>query len=223
MSTTSRRGLFLTFEGLDGCGKSTQMGRLAQRLRALGETVIETAEPGGTRIGSAIRRILLDPDNHAMGATAEMLLYFAARAQNIDEVIEPGLARGAIVISDRWTDSTWAYQGYGRGLGTDVVHALDGIACRGRRPDLTFLIEIAVDAGLERARARNRENSASGVSRDTRMDEQSRPFYQRVQEGYRKLAATEPERIAVIDGRGSVEEVEARVVEAYENFRRGHV
>src|SRR5262245_26548576 len=151
MSTTTRRGLFLTFEGLDGSGKTTQMRLLAARLREAGETVIETVEPGGTAIGGAIRRILLDPANDHLSSTAEMLLYFAARAQNVDEILTPATARGEIVISDRWTDSTWAYQAFGRGLGVDVVRHLDRIACRGRKPDITFLIDIDLETGLRRA------------------------------------------------------------------------
>lgn len=219
MSTTSRRGLFLTFEGLDGCGKTTQMRLLAERLRAQGETVIETVEPGGTAIGLAIRRILLDPRNHHLSAAAEMLLYFAARAQNVDEILTPAIGRGEIVISDRWTDSTWAYQGFGRGLGTDVVQSLDRIACRGRRPDLTLWIDIDLETSLDRARSRNRDLAAE----DTRMDEQSRAFFERVLQGYQALAEAEPGRVARVDGRGSVEEVAARVAAAYEDFRSRHV
>lgn len=219
MFTTSRRGLFLTFEGLDGCGKTTQMRLLAERLRAEGETVIETVEPGGTEIGLAIRRILLDPQNQHLSAAAEMLLYFAARAQNVDEILTPAIGRGEIVVSDRWTDSTWAYQGFGRGLGTEVVQSLDRIACRGRRPDLTLWIDIDLETSLDRARSRNREKAAE----DTRMDDQSRAFFERVLQGYRALAEAEPGRVARVDGRGSVEEVAARVAATYENFRSRHV
>jgi len=220
MSTTTRRGLFLTFEGLDGSGKTTQMRLLAARLRDAGETVIETVEPGGTAIGGDIRRILLDPANNHLSATAEMLLYFAARAQNVDEILTPATARGEIVISDRWTDSTWAYQGFGRGLGVDVVRHLDRIACRGRKPDVTFWIDIDLETGLQRARHRNRETAALDESR---MDEQSRAFYERVFEGYQALAAEEPERVIRIDGRGTIEEAAARVWAAYEKFRGCHV
>ena len=134
MSTTSAsRGLFITFEGGDGSGKSTQMHRLADRLRAAGYEVIETAEPGGTAIGRQIRAILLDSANQELSATTELLLYFASRAQNVDECIRPSLQRGAIVLSDRFTDATIAYQGAARGLGRDVVMTIhDRTALLGR-------------------------------------------------------------------------------------------
>jgi dTMP kinase len=222
MSTTSRCGLFLTFEGLDGCGKTTQMRLLADRLRQEGETVIETVEPGGTAIGTAIRSILLDPANQHLSSSAEMLLYFAARAQNVDEILTPAIARGEIVISDRWTDSTWAYQGFGRNLGTAVIRSLDSIACRGRRPDLTLWVDIDLETSLDRAHARNRDRAASGATRDTRMDDQSCAFFERVLQGYQSLAEAEPDRVARIDGRGSVAEVAARIDQAYRHFRSRH-
>jgi dTMP kinase len=129
------RSLFITFEGMDGSGKTTQLRRLAAHLRALGRAVLETAEPGGTAIGTKIRQILLDARNQALSPTAELLLYFASRAQNVDESIQPALDRGEIVLADRFTDSTLAYQACARGLGADVVLALDEIACRGLRPE----------------------------------------------------------------------------------------
>jgi dTMP kinase len=204
---TTRRGLFLTFEGLDGSGKTTQLRLLAARLRDCGEKVVETVEPGGTAIGSQIRRILLDPANDALDPRAEMLLYFAARAQNVTEILLPALERGEVVLSDRWTDSTWAYQGFGRDLGTSIVQDLDEIACRGHRPDLTFFIDVDLEASLARARSRNRDQSAA----DTRMDDQSRAFFERVLEGYETLAAAIPERVIRIDGRGSPDKVAAGV------------
>jgi len=218
MSTTIRRGLFLTFEGLDGSGKTTQLRLFAERLRARGETVIETVEPGGTRIGGDIRRILLDPANDNLCSTAELLLYFAARAQNVDEIVTPATARGEIVISDRWTDSTWAYQGFGRELGVDVVRKLDAIACRGRRPDLTLWIDVDLETCLRRTKARNDEADAAD-----RMDAQSRAFYERVLAGYRALHEEEPERVLRVDGRGELEQVAERVAEAFEQYRSRHV
>src|ERR1051326_8729426 len=127
------RGLFITFEGIDGSGKTTQMHRLADRLRALGRTVLETVEPGGPPIAAKIRRILLDSANQELSPTTELLLYFASRAQNVDEWIQPALERGEIVLSDRFTDSSLVYQGAGRGLGAETVKALDRIACRDRK------------------------------------------------------------------------------------------
>ena len=147
----AKRGLFVTFEGMDGCGKTTQMRRLGNRLRGAGHDVLETIEPGGTTIGSQIRGILLDSANKELAATTELLLYFAARAQNVDQLILPALDEGKIVLSDRFTDSSLAYQGCGRGLGAETVLALDRIACRGLKPDLTLLIEI--DPATSQARA----------------------------------------------------------------------
>lgn len=218
MSTMTRRGLFLTFEGLDGSGKTTQLRLLAQRLRASGETVIETVEPGGTRIGGDIRRILLDPANDNLSSTAELLLYFAARAQNVDEIVTPATARGEIVISDRWTDSTWAYQGFGRELGVDVVRSLDAIACRGRRPDLTLWIDVELETCLRRTKARNDQAEAAD-----RMDAQSRLFYERVLRGYQALHAEEPGRVLRVDGQGDAQHVAERVALAFDSFRSQHV
>lgn len=218
MSTT-KPGLFVTFEGLDGSGKTTQMRLLANHLRHRGDTVIETVEPGGTRAGGGIRSILLDPSNHNLGATAELLLYFAARAQNVDEILTPAVAAGHIVLCDRWTDSTFAYQGYGRRLGEEIVNQLDAIACRGRKPDLTIWVDIDLETGLHRATARNRETDSA----ETRMDEQERSFYARVLDGYRRLAILEPARFRRVDGSGSIEDVFQRVLELFQTFRSDHV
>ncbi len=196
--TEPGRGLFINFEGVDGCGKSTQMKLLARRLRETGREVVETVEPGGTNIGNQIRAILLDPSNGEMFPTAEMLLYFAARAQNVDQVIRPALEQGKIVLSDRFTDSTMAYQGLGRGLGEEAVIALDRVACRGLKPDLTVLIDIDLATCL----ARSRERSSAD-----RMEEQAVEFHERVRAAYLEMAAREPERFRLIDGRGEVEAV----------------
>jgi dTMP kinase len=191
-----QRGLLITFEGPEGGGKSTQLRLLAGRLRAAGREVTETQEPGGTAIGAQIRRILLDPANRGLSPTAELLLVFASRAQNVDQVILPALAAGHVVLSDRFTDSTLAYQGAGRGLGADVVYELDRIACRGLVPDLTLLIDIDIETGLARARQRNKGTHEAG----TRMDEMDAPFHRKVREAYRRLAADEPRRVRLIDG-----------------------
>lgn len=186
------------------------MRRLAERLERMGHAVIETVEPGGTPIGDQIRQILLDPANENLTATAEILLYFASRAQNVEQRILPALDSGTIVLSDRFTDSTMAYQGYGRGLGTENVAMLDRFACRGLVPDLTLLIDIDLDTSLQRARARN----VSEQQLQTRMDEQSVEFYRAVRAAYCHMAEAEPQRFRVIDGNADRDRVEARVWEA---------
>jgi dTMP kinase len=208
-----KRGVFITFEGMDGCGKSTQMRRLAKRLTASGREVIETAEPGGTQIGSKIRNILLDSANTELSPHAELLLYFAARAQNVDELILPALERGSIVLSDRFTDSSLAYQGCGRGLGADTALALDRIACRGLKPDLTLLIDIDLATSQARAEARNRRSQ-----RTDRMEEQTAVFYKKVRDAYAALAAAEPDRFRIIDGRADYESVEKDIWEIVSRY-----
>jgi dTMP kinase len=194
------RGRFTTFEGPDGSGKSTQLARLAKRLRGLGREVVETAEPGGTSIGRDIRAILLNARNHHLRPTAELLLYFASRAQNVEEVIQPALERGAIVLSDRFTDSTLVYQGVGRGLGADVVRQLHTIACGSLMPDLTLLIDIDPRLTLERTTKRAAQDRLDGESLD---------FHTRVREGYFQLAATEPGRVRIVDGSRDIDTVAA--------------
>jgi dTMP kinase len=201
---TERAGRFITFEGTDGSGKSTQMSVLADRIRAKGLEVVQTQEPGGTEIGVRIRDILLDPANHRLCPVAEMLLYFAARAQNFDELILPSWNRGAVVLSDRFTDSTLAYQGEGRGLGDEVVMRLHDIACHGLQPDLTIYIDIDADESLKRARSRKE------VKLD-RMEDQEAEFYVRVRNAYLRLASAHPERIKLVDGRGTISEISERV------------
>ncbi len=209
MSTT-RRGAFITFEGGEGAGKSTQIALLAAHLRSRGHEVVETAEPGGTPIGKQIRRIFLDAANHELAPMAELLLVFAARAQHIEQVIAPALAGGRIVLCDRFTDSTWVYQGVVRGLGTERVRTVDGIACGGMKPDLTLLLDIPAELGLERARARN---AAQEANPETRLDDQEIGFHRKVREGYLELARLEPERIRVIEAGRSRGAVSAQVRE----------
>ncbi len=193
-------GRFITFEGPDGSGKSTQLVRLAERLRAQGREVVETAEPGGTSIGRDIRAILLNARNHHLRPTAELLLYFASRAQNVEEVIRPALERGAIVLSDRFTDSTLVYQGVGRGLGADVVRQLHTIACGSLMPHLTLLVDIDPGLTLERTTKRAAQDRLDGESLD---------FHSRVRLGYLQLAAGEPARIRVVDGTPGIDTVAA--------------
>jgi dTMP kinase len=207
----TKRGFFVSFEGGDGCGKTTQMRLLVERLKGMGLDVLETAEPGGTPIGRQIRKILLDSANQELSARAELLLYFACRAQNVDEWIRPALEAGRVVVSDRFTDSTLAYQGEGRGLTAGLVRELHGIACQEVLPDLTIYLDIDYKAGLARARARNAEREAAALADETRMDEQAEEFHARVRQGYLALAAAEPRRIRTIDAGQSVAAVAAAI------------
>ena len=202
-----RRGLFISFEGIDGAGKSTQLRTLASRLRAEGKAVLETAEPGGTSIGTQIRRILLDSTNVELSAMAELLLLFASRAQNIEEAILPALDQGMIVLCDRFTDSTIAYQGAGRGLPAETVLAIDRIACDGLTPHLTLYLDIDVETALARAHERNREDDSPA----TRIEEQTAEFHTRVRDAYLDLAATQTARIRLVDGTGTKEQVAERI------------
>ncbi len=208
------RGRFITFEGIDGCGKTTQLRLLGEKLRHRGREVVETIEPGGTAIGKQIRRILLDSVNRDLKPTSELLLYFASRAQNVEEAIRPALERGWFVLCDRFTDSTLAYQGCGRGLPAETVLALDRIACAGLRPDCTLLIDVDLETSLSRAHRRNQ----MGASVETRIDEESLEFHARVRDGYLALAERERERIRVIDGRAKIGTVAERVWTAMEPY-----
>lgn len=192
----TKRGLFITFEGNEGSGKSTQMRILVERLRSEGYNVLESQEPGGSPIGLKIRSLLLDPANHEMSPTTEMLLMFAARAQNVDQWIRPALAAGTIVVSDRFTDSTLAYQGAGRGLGSEVVLEVDRVACRGLVPDLTICVDIDVEEGLQRAHSRNRQSETN----ETRLDEETVDFYKKARSAYHRLAEEDGSRFVLVDG-----------------------
>jgi dTMP kinase len=207
-ATSLARGVFLTFEGPDGSGKSTQSRLLADRLRSTGHAVLETAEPGGTPIGQQIRRILLDPANRELQPTTELLLMFAARAQNVEQWILPALEQGQIVVCDRFTDSSIAYQGSGRGLGWKTVLDLDRIACHGLVPDLTLCIDIDTATGLARAHSRNRSETDK---QESRIDEQSIEFHEKVRAAYHDLALREPRRFRLIDGHGAPEAIASRV------------
>jgi dTMP kinase len=211
MSTTRpANALFITFEGPDGSGKSTQSRLLAARLRSEGYPVLETVEPGGTAIGQQIRRILLDPSNQELRAVPELLLMFAARAQNVEQSILPALSAGKIVVSDRFTDSSIAYQGAARGLGWETVLEVDRIACQGLIPDLTLCIDIDTETGLARAQSRNR----SAGNHEARIDEQAVEFHHKVRDAYHELARREPQRVRLIEGSGSEGEIAAKVWDA---------
>jgi dTMP kinase len=209
-------GLFITFEGPDGSGKSTQARLLAERLRREGYPLLETIEPGGTPIGQQIRRILLDPANQELRAVPELLLMFAARAQNVEQCILPALGEGKIVVSDRFTDSSIAYQGAARGLGWDMILQVDRIACHGLVPDLTLCIDIDTETGLARAQSRNR----NAGSHEARIDEQAVEFHHKVRDAYHELAKREPGRVRLIDGSASEQEIAAEVWDAVAGMLR---
>jgi len=198
------KGLFITFEGTEGCGKSTQVARLAERLRSLGHQVRTLREPGGTAIGEEIRHTLKHShDNTAMTAEAELLLMNASRAQLVREIIRPALAAGEIVVCDRFYDSTTAYQGYGRGLDLKTVQAIIDFAVGDTRPDITLLLQIPSD--VSEARLRLRQSTLPFV-RD-RMEEADRQFFERVAMGYHQIAVVEPARVKVIDAVADVDTV----------------
>jgi dTMP kinase len=216
----ANRGRFITFEGLDGCGKSTQIEKLASVLLAQRFSVIVTREPGGTPTGEKIRQVLLDTATADLSAQAELALMFASRAQHIEEVIRPALAEGKIVLCDRFTDSTEAYQGGGRKLGSEPVLALHRILCGNLQPELTILMDSDVAASVERARRRNRGRGA-GKGREkhdeNRFEQESRAFFGRVRHTYLAIAAREPQRVALVDARGTPNETHARIVEIVRN------
>jgi len=207
---------FITFEGIEGCGKTTQIRLLAESLQQSGERLLLTREPGGCSIADKIRAILLDANNSEMTPKAELLLYAAARAQHIDQVIRPALAGGAIVLCDRFTAATVAYQGYGRGLDQGLIKTLNETATGDCRPDLTVLIDCPVEIGLERAIARIEAGSAADRNhlREERFERESLEFHQRVREGYLQLAETCADRFILIDGRESVTVIAANILSA---------
>jgi len=204
---------FITFEGIEGCGKTTQIRLLSAVLKEAGYRVTLTREPGGCPIADKIRAILLDADNSAMTPSAELLLYAAARAQHINEVITPALVRGEIVLCDRFTDATLAYQGYGRGLDKGTIKQLNAMATDGCSPNLTILIDCPVETGLKRARARIEAATRSDASstREERFELESLQFHQRVREGYLALAAEEPQRFIVVNGDDAMEGIAAAI------------
>ncbi|HXI69575.1 MAG TPA: dTMP kinase [Verrucomicrobiae bacterium] len=204
------KGLFISFEGTEGCGKSTQVELLVQRLRALGYIVRKHREPGGTPIGEEIRHTLKHShQNHAMTAEAELLLMNASRAQLVREVIRPALAAGEIVVCDRFYDSTTAYQGYGRQLDLDQVKAVIDIAVGETKPDLTFFVHVPPEVSAERLRSRQ---ETLPFVRD-RIEEADRKFFERVAHGFSVVAATEPQRVKLINGAQPIETVCAAIWE----------
>jgi dTMP kinase len=215
-----RHGTFITFEGLDGTGKSTQLRKLAVVLRAAGHKVVETREPGGTVTGEKIRRVLLDSKTEGLSPMAEMALMFASRAQHIAEVILPALERGQVVLCDRFTDSTEAYQGYGRKLGSEAVLELHRVLCGGLQPDLTILLDSDPAKSLGKARRRNQQaphRTGKDGSRhhadENRFEQQSGVFFNRVYEGYRAIAHRDAQRVVAVDASGSPSQTHRKIAE----------
>ena len=207
------RGLFITFEGLDGSGKTTQIRKLETWLEARGHTVVVTRQPGGTEIGDRTRAILLDTRSKGLDPMAEMALMFADRAQCIAEVIGPALEAGKIVLCDRFTDSSEAYQGGGRELGSERILAMHKLICGGLQPDLTVLLLPGFEPSLKRARRRNKREEKQTGKNEGRFEAEQDAFFRRVWEKYREIAAREPERVALIEGDLGIDEVFEQVVE----------
>ncbi len=200
--------MFITFEGIEGCGKSSQAKRLADRLKQIGVPLLLTLEPGGTKIGAEIRRLLLDSKNDDLSPLAELLLYEADRAQHVSEVIAPALERGKWVLCDRFFDATTVYQGYGRGLDLGFVQELNGRASCGIRPDITFLIDCPVHVGIKRALERNESLLEDGQDR---FERERVVFHEAVRRGYLALAVEERRRFVITDGTLTEEDVEEQI------------
>jgi dTMP kinase len=208
------RGLFITLEGLDGSGKTTQINQLAAWLRKRGHEVVLTRQPGGTATGDRIRALVLDSRSTGLASLTEMALMFADRAQAIAEIIQPALDQGKIVLCDRFTDSTEAYQGGGRELGSEVVLELHRLLCAGLQPDLTLLLLPSLEASLSRARRRNERVHAQTGQNEGRFEAEQDAFYSRVWQKYREIAAREPARVVLIEGDLSIEQVNEQIVDA---------
>lgn len=201
------QGRFITVEGGEGAGKSTMMAHIMNWLEQHGHNVVRTREPGGTQLAETIREILLDKDNDSLSDLAELLLVFASRAQHLEEVIRPALARGETVLCDRFTDATWAYQGGGRRISADDIAALEELVHGDLQPDLTLLLDLPVEQGMSRAMNR---------SESDRFESESRGFFQRVREAYLQRARTEPGRFAIIDASRPLAEVRKQIEQALE-------
>ena len=205
------RGIFITFEGLDGCGKSTQVARLSETLIGRGFEVVATREPGGTDVGARVRSILLDSRTGGLSALAELALMFADRAQHVEESIQPALRARKIVLCDRYTDSTEAYQGYGRELGSKLVLSLHRELCHDLWPDLTLLLESDVNASIARARSRNEKSESS----EGRFESETAAFFQRVHKGFISIAKRETARLVRVHS-GSIQSVAEEILRTLE-------
>jgi len=207
------KGFFITFEGPEGCGKSTHSRRIYEDIVSRGYEAVFTVEPGGTSLGSRIREILLEREDISFNSSAELFLFEADRAQHMAEVIIPALEGGEVVICDRFNTATFAYQGYGLGMDMKEIEALDAIATRGVNPDLTILLDIDVDTGLQRA---GRERAAD------KMEQRSRQFHQKVRQGYLDLAKKNPGQIRVLESKGEIDAVYKLVKEEVYGFIERH-
>jgi dTMP kinase len=203
------KGFFITLEGVEGSGKTTQTALVGEALRNAGHRVMVTREPGGTRAGEAIRAIFLDPAV-SLHAAAELLLVLADRAQHVREKLKPAIAAGEIVLSDRYSDSTTAYQGYGRGLDLKLLEELNRLASDGTHPDLTIVLDLAVETGLERTRERVRGD----VRGPDRFEGEQVEFHRRVREGFLTIAREQPARVMILDATAPVAEITARITAA---------
>ena len=208
------RGLFVTLEGLDGSGKTTQIRRLAAWMQKRGIDPVMTRQPGGTATGDRIRALLLDSGTAPLAPMTEMALMFADRAQAIAEVIEPALGAGRMVLCDRFTDSTEAYQGGGRQLGSERVLELHRLICGDLKPDLSLLLLPSLEASLARARRRNERTAAQTGQDENRFEQEQGEFFKRVWQKYREIARREPDRVILIEGNLSIDEVHEQIVEA---------
>ena len=196
------KGLFISFEGIEGTGKTIQSKLLFEYLIEKGFQAVLTEEPGGTRIGRTIRDILLSIDNTEMTPVTELLLYNASRMQHVQEVILPALKKGKVVITDRFSDSTVAYQGFGRGIELHLINAIEQVVTGGLKPDITMLLDLDVTVGLQRNK---------GINKEDRIELEDIAFHKRVRDGYHALAAKEPERIHVIDASKSIEHIHGSI------------
>ncbi|RCK40168.1 thymidylate kinase [Thalassospira profundimaris] len=210
-------GIFISFEGGEGSGKSTQIRLLEQWFRHRGRDVIVTREPGGSPGAEEIRALLLTGDSGRWDAVTEALLMFAARRDHVERTIRPALARGQVVLCDRFADSSVAYQGYGHGLGADFIAQLWHLAISGFKPDLTLMMDLPIETGLARAFARFADTKTA----EDRFEKMELDFHQRLQQGFRDIAVAEPERCQIIDADGDIETVSGRVNAAVENFLAG--
>ena len=206
--------MFITFEGIEGSGKTTQIQYLVDYFGSLARSCVITREPGGTAIGNKIRSILLDPDSKGMDPTAELLLYMADRAQHIEGLIKPALAEGKIVLCDRYFDATVVYQGYARGLGSDFIKKLHATILANLKPDVTILLDLPPEIGLKRAW--KQLNNGRRSDEESRFEEEKLEFHQQVRAGYLELAEQEPERFHIIDAEQDENNVQKQIISVFD-------